>query len=127
MYDTHILIREKSQDGTISDWEEIPVCEPRRLLHSVWNPTKRKNKLVVDAISQVKSIKNAGELNKIPEDVVQNQIRFSKGYLTLLNIVVQKKNLFPNSTARQFAVFDATHISGTRNLIPLFVSPFHLL
>jgi hypothetical protein len=87
---------------------------------------KRRNKLVVDAISEVKSIKNDAEKNTTDLDIVQNQIKFSKGYLILLNIVSKEPKPNESSVARQFLVSDATHISGERNLIPLFVSPFHL-
>ena len=126
MYDTHLLFRDKKGGGEVTDWVEVVVTIPREQYHFVWNPLKRRNKLVVDAISEVKSIKNDAEKQGTDPEIVQNQIKFSKGYLILLNIISKEPKVDDTSRARQFIVCDATHISGERNLIPLFVSPFHL-
>lgn len=125
--DTHLLYRDKLEGGDITDWEEISAFEKRKFYHFLWNPYKRKSKLVVDALSEVKVIKNNGESKEIENNVLQNQIKFSKGYLILLNMVVRNPKIKTTSTSRQFIVVDAYHVAGQREITPLFSSPFHTL
>lgn len=125
MYDTHLLFRDKFDDGKLSDWQEIDVVQIRKFYHFIWNPHKRINKLVIDAISEVKTVKNSGLEHKTDEFVLSNQIKFCKGYLLLLNIIFNSKKLSRTSTSRQFIVLDTFNVGEERNLIPLFYSPFH--
>ncbi|WAC03134.1 hypothetical protein N7U66_05820 [Lacinutrix neustonica] len=125
MYDTHLLYRDKLDGGEFSDWDEIDVVQSRKFYHFIWNPHKRTNKLTIDAISEVKAIKNAGILKEIDDTILVNQIKFSKGYMLLLNMIFSHKKKKDTSVSRQFIVLDSTNIGGQRNLIPLFYSPFH--
>ncbi len=125
MYDTHILFRDKREDGSLSDWMEVKLVEERKWYHFLWNPTKRKQKMAVDAISEIKSIKISGEENNIAGDELLGHVKLSKGYLLMLNIVFSQARSDRNAVARQFIVLDASHASGERNLIPLFYSAYH--
>jgi hypothetical protein len=125
MYDTHLLFRDKKKNGEIGEWIEIEIVQYRKFYHFIWNPLKRKNKLVIDAISEVKSIKNNGDERKVDDFILTNQIKFSKGYLLLLNLIFTSKKLNRDAVSRQFIVLDSVNIGGDRNLIPLFFSPFH--
>lgn len=125
MYDTHVLYRDKLKDSKLTEWQEIDVVTYRKFFHFLWNPNKRKNKLVIDAISEVKSIKNNGVEGKVEDAILLNQIKFSKGYMLLLNLVFSTKKTHKASVSRQFIVLDSTNIGSERNLIPLFYSPFH--
>lgn len=125
MYDTHLLFRDKLENGDITNWKEVDVVQKRKLYHFIWNPLKRKNKLIIDAISEVKTIKNSESQYATDKAVLDNQIKFSKGYLLLLNIAFNSKKLNSNSKSRQFIVLDSCNLNSNRSLIPLFFSPYH--
>lgn len=125
MSDTHVLYRDRTADGTMTDWSEIDLVEERKALHWLWNPRKRLDKVAVDALSDVKTVKNRGEEAEVDDDVLQQQVKLSKGYLVLLNIAVSRPKLDPAAEWRQFAVVDASLAAGERSISPVFVSPFH--
>jgi hypothetical protein len=127
MSDTHILYRDRRSDGDVSRWEEIPLIEERRLRHCLWNPRKRLDKLAVDGLSDVKSIKIAADREGLADELVQQQVKLSKGYLHLLNIALTHRSSTTAPIARQFVVVEANQSAGVRETIPLFVSPFHRL
>lgn len=125
MHDTHILVRDKLPNGRLTEWLELDIGEVRKPYHVVWNPGKRKQKLAVDAISEVKSIKIMGDAKKVEADMIIAQIKLSKGYLLLLNLVFVLPRIVSGAVSRQFVVLDASHFTGKRQLSPLFFSPFH--
>jgi hypothetical protein len=123
--DTHIIYRDKFSTGEISDWKEIGLLEERKWYHFFWNPHKRKSKLVVDALSQIKNLKNKNEQKQFDDSELQYRIKFSKGYLILLNLVMGFNKISENSISRQFIVVDSYLITGRRQPMPIFSSPFH--
>lgn len=125
MSDTHILYRDKLQGGDVTGWEEVTLVEERSSLHWLWNPRKRMDKVAVDALSEVKSIKNAGMEQEVDDELLEHQIKLSKGYLLLMNMVFARPKIADASSARQFSVVDATHATGERAVVPIFFSPFH--
>ena len=126
MSDTHILYRDKALPGaSVTGWVEVGLAEERRPFHWLWNPRKRLDKLAVDAVSEVKTIKNRGDSDGADDATIQHQVKLSKGYLILLNLVFAHSKLRPQSTSRQFAVVEASHFGGERTIIPIFFSPFH--
>lgn len=125
--DTHMIYRDKLNNGDITEWEEVPIIENRKWYHFLWNPYKRQAKLVVDALSQVKSLRNRGEELKLDDGELQYHIKLSKGYLVLLNIAMSREKIGQQSISRQFLVVDAYHLTGERQPIPIFSSPFHLI
>jgi hypothetical protein len=62
--DLHLLFRDRKADNSCSDWTEIDVFEKRETYHFLWNPLKRNNKLIVDALSQLKTLKKIQEEKK---------------------------------------------------------------
>lgn len=76
-HDFHLLFRDRLQDGTITEWTEVASIAQRPNWGIVWNPGKRRNKALFDAVTDlamhVKDSLPALELS-IP-------------YLTLLNYV----------------------------------------
>lgn len=125
MSDTHILFRDKLPDGHATRWEEVALVEPRRPFHSVWNPLKRLDKVAVDAISDVKTVKNRGDSRDVAPETLQQHVKLSKGYLVLMNIAFSYPKLDPAAQARQFVVVESNHDAGQRHITPLFFSPFH--
>jgi hypothetical protein len=125
--DTHLLFRDKFDDNTISDWVEISVFESRKNYHFMWNPLKRYNKLIVDALSQVKKLKSIKDEEEMNDEDFQIQVRISKGYLILLSIVSKYKKINNKSMSRQFVIADTSYSSGQRIFTPIMSSPFHKL
>ncbi len=127
MSDTHLLYRDKDGSGELSEWKEIPVFEQRKFFHFIWNPLKRNNKLIVDALSQVKSYKMIQEEKSVDEEVFQQHLTISKGYLVILSLVVSFPKCKADSVARQFIIADTTFLGGKRDFKPLLSSPYHQL
>ncbi len=125
MSDTHVLYRDKTLDGDVGPWGEVDLGEERKRTHWLWNPRKRLDKMAVDALSEVKTIKNAGVEADTDEETIQHQVKLSKGYLVLMNIVFSRAKATRASVRRQFAVVDATHSADGRTVLPIFFSPFH--
>lgn len=124
MSDMHVLYRDKTATGT-SPWREVELGEERTVLHWLWNPRKRLDKLAVDAVSEVKSIKIRADEVGLDDLTIQQQVKLSKGYLILLNMVFKHAKLDPSSRARQLAVVEGNQAEGERTLSPIFFSPFH--
>jgi hypothetical protein len=127
MSDTHMLYRDKLTDGSLTDWQEIHAFEKRKFYHFIWNPFKRNSKLIVDALSEVKKIKNNSDKVEMDEKAEQNFIKLSQGYLVLLNLAVKNSKVTDASRARQFVVLDSYWISEKREVTPIFISPFHTI
>ena len=125
MSDTHVLFRDKLPEGTFTHWEEIDLIQARKPFHMFWNPMKRLDKVAVDAISDIKTIKNRGEKGEVEPDILQHQIKLSKGYLLLMNIAFSHPRIDEKSRWRQFVIVEGSHISGMRSITPIFFSPFH--
>ena len=125
MSDTHIVYRDKLRSHQITGWTEVSLIDERNPFHWLWNPRKRLDKLAVDALSDVKFIKNRGTKDGSEDTAIQQQVKLSKGYLILLNIVFKQPKIEPESMWRQYAVLDATHTAGERTIAPIFFSPYH--
>lgn len=125
MWDTHILYRDRLADGRTTPWAEVNLGEARRPFHWLFNPRKRLDKLAVDAVSDVKTVKILGERLGTEEEILQQQVKLCKGYLLLMNIIFAQVRTASDSTSRQFAVVESSMAEGERTLRPLFFSPFH--
>jgi hypothetical protein len=126
--DMHLVFRDKNENGSFSDWTEVQVFERRKPYHFIWNPLKRNNKLVVDALSQLKNLKNIQDSEKKEdEDFFQMKLLLSKGYLIILSIVVNYPHKLPDSQSRQFIVAETSFLNGARHFVPILSSPFHEL
>ena len=125
MSDTHLLVRDRLKDGSFTDWREVSLIEERRATHWLWNPRKRLDKLAVDAVSDIKTIKIRSDQMKLPDEQLQNHVKLSKGYLVLANIGFAQPKLSGESVSRQLAVVETRHVGGTRSVHPLFFSAVH--
>ncbi len=76
-FDYHLLVRDLSADGTITDWSEVPGW-PRRGWNVVWNPGKRLRKGLLDV---------ATALIQEQERMTPEAVRLSVPYLVLLNYI----------------------------------------
>jgi len=51
--DYHLLYRDKLESDDLSVWREIPIEKEPSLLKAIWNPHKRKSKVLSDVVSSV--------------------------------------------------------------------------
>ena len=75
--DYHLLYRDQLPDGTVTPWTEIMLAQTRCWWNAAWNPGKRPNKALFDAVIELGS-----EAKLHPQVLVT-----SVCYLTLLNYV----------------------------------------
>src|SRR5271169_5058562 len=52
--DTHIVVRDILVDGTLGDWQPTSIFPARALLHVIWHPAKRPEKILRDASRSLK-------------------------------------------------------------------------
>jgi hypothetical protein len=76
--DPHLLYRDRLADGALTSWTEIPLIEPRRWQHVVWNPLRRDKKALFDVVQLL----NLQFQQTAPEAIV-----LTIPYLLLLNHV----------------------------------------
>lgn len=127
MADYHIVYRDRDGQGRVSVWREAPVVRRRKVWDFLWNPRKRLHKLVADAINEIKQVRS-GLVDGDPDaDLMSAQLRLTDGYLSLHNLVSAAPPAIEHSCARQFMFAEALHMTGVRQLAPIFRSPFHKL
>lgn len=127
MADYHIIYRDRDGAGGVSGWREAPVVRRRRFFDFVWNPRKRLHKLVADSVNEIKQVRNSLNRDDADETLVSAQLRLTDGYLSLHNFVAGAPPAIEDAQARQFMFAEALHITGTRQVAPVFRSPFHKL
>ena len=127
MADYHIAYRDRDEAGTVSPWREAPVIRRRRLFDFAWNPRKRIHKLVADSLNEIKQLRAAVEAGGADPDLVSAQMRLTDGYIALHNFVLAAPPAIEGACARQFMLAEALHITGARQVAPVFKSPFHKL
>jgi len=116
MFDIHVVYRDVDDLSNLSEWKEVNIVSERKFLHILWNPEKRFTKLIVDAVSYIKSSNGSAD------------IQFTKGYLVLLNIVSNKENLLEKPIARQFSIIQSCYFNGgKKEIFPIYRSAFHEL
>jgi hypothetical protein len=72
-----LLYRDELADGTVTPWTEVRLAQARRWWNVIWNPGKRANKALFDAV-----VEASQEAVLRPEILVT-----SIPYLTLLNYI----------------------------------------
>jgi len=127
MADYHIAYRDRDGQGTVSSWREAPIIRGRRVFDFAWNPRKRIHKLVADSLNEIKQLRNGMAPGETDPDLVSAQMRLTDGYLALHNFVLTAPPVIEKARARQFMLAEALHITGERQVVPVFRSPFHTL
>jgi len=116
--DSHVVIQDLREDGTLSGWQTLTNLPPRRLRDLVWNPTKRPRKILRDAGKAVqRTRRHSGS-----EGVVQ----CSMAYLVILHYCLHSRPHDRSAVARQFAIVE-TSGRQDRRLWVTFISIFHRL
>jgi hypothetical protein len=125
--DSHLLFRDSLSGGneTMTDWKEVITIPRRQVFNVIWNPDKRINKLVIDALADLRSYNNYYYDLKVNKDDLAVFFQLNTGYIALLNFVSDFEKLSPDSVARQFMVVDVTYQNNRRQAAPLFISAIH--
>jgi hypothetical protein len=125
--DSHLLIRDSisSDNDHLTEWKEIITINKRQVYNFVWNPDKRINKMVIDALAELRSINNYYYKLNVNSDDLGIFFQLNRGYITLLNFVSNYDKLSPDSIGRQFMIIDVSFENGKRQVSPLFCSAIH--
>ena len=117
--DYHVVYRDRHADGSMTDWREIDITEPRRWYSFLWNPEKRSKKVLSDIVaSLVDTIGTQPDLG--------NAIMLTLPYLLLLNVISQLDTT-PDVTHRQFVIVETFGFNPTDKPRVILRSDFHAL
>lgn len=128
--DYHLLYRDKynNDSSTITPWKEIPLTTKRRKLDFLWNPSKRKTKVMSDAVHYLLNFIEINLELKIPIKIIKSVIMVSTPYLILLSIVAsQGKKEKKLIISRQFALAESFGFNSNQKPNLILCSAFHHL
>jgi hypothetical protein len=111
-----LLYRDQLANGSITQWTEVSLAQKRRWWNVVWNPGKRANKALFDAVVEVSS-----EASLYPEILAG-----SIAYLTLLNYV-SNLGRFARPAFTQFMILHSFSSTVKREPRLIFSSSLHSL
>jgi hypothetical protein len=114
--DLFLFYRTREQ-GTFSPWLELPVLTRCNWLEAVWNPQRRMRNVLVEAASNLVSLKVRA---KVDSAAIENSL----AYRTLLQIVRARIPAIPGNTF-QFAVRVRDWPYGSKGVRVLFLSGEH--
>lgn len=118
-YDVHVLYRDRLQDGSVTDWHEIPAEVPPRFINPLWNPGRRHNKAVFDVTRHIADYASTHEGETL-------QIQMSMPYLVLLNFVSKLPRVY-GARETQFLLMRSYFQAEFDEPVPIFWSSFHRL
>lgn len=111
-----LLYRDQLADGTITPWTEVALAQNRHWWNVLWNPGKRANKALFDAIVEVSS-----EATHHP-----GALAGTVSYLTLLNYVSSLARFSPPAFT-QFMILHSFSSCVEREPKFIFSSGLHSL
>ena len=115
-HDFHLLFRDQLPDGSMTEWREVASIAERRYWNFIWNPTKRKNKSLFDAINEL----------LMHAKFSMPALKASIPYLTLLNYVSGLSRFGPVRFT-QFLVMRSAGNQLRQKSEILFLSELHSL
>jgi hypothetical protein len=116
--DYHLQYRDRLADGVITPWAQIPTLSPRHLYSFLWNPEKRANKVVRDAVTTLRRC--------TPEDRRNASLMmWTLPYVLLLNYACSMK-ASSEALHRQFRVVESDGFESSQQRI-IFTSEMHSL
>jgi hypothetical protein len=115
--DIHLLKREKLADGAVTEWSEYPLIERRSLRHMLCHPSRRVEKLLPDAVS---------ELTQVALDEKRIEyLQLTIPYLSLLNFVTNSCEHPDGTREVQFLIVSSAGFEEDEEPRTLFASDFH--
>lgn len=112
--DPHILARIGKADGSMTGWSEIWSARDRTLLSTLWNPSLRRDTIIIEA---------ALLLGKSDRDKRSPILPTGLAYLTILRLCINKMRPQPGEIV-QFAVA-TTRSTEIRAVSLRFLSSWH--
>ena len=120
MSDYHLIYRQVSPAEPLSEWTEIPLVNARHWSHIVWNPHRRRSKVVTDCMHAVGSQVRDAREDVIESSALQRRLLVSIPYLTLLSMVMSHDSADLSTGAyRQFAIVERRGIESATTTVVL--------
>jgi hypothetical protein len=116
--DTHLLYRDYLDDGSVSDWREVPLTAHRLWRHVIWHPEKRA-RLPLSTFGR----HLVTEVRELAEDA--DGVQLSLAYLVILNLVCAFPAL--GATHRQFLFVNTEGFDADEPAHAIFCSAIHRL
>jgi hypothetical protein len=125
--DYHIISRDRLADGRLTEWTDVlPIPRPRPW-SLAWNPTKRRTKVVADAVGSIMdTLAKEKKADSASESSRRGLIVFGP-YLLLVHVVLHESPHPEDAVAFQFAVVERFAFGEESAPVPLLRSPFHKL
>lgn len=117
--DYKLFVRDRLADRSVTTWREIELSGEKTLAAAVWNPARRRVKVVVDAMRRIRILAATPEAD--PEVLAA-----SLPYLTLLQVATDSAHL-DSSHESQFAVMQVSGLKAESPPRLVFHSRFHNL
>ena len=115
--DYHLLFRDSDPSGEWSSWQEIPLASRRTLWGAIWNPEKRKTKVLSDVVRG---------LVRLAQDQNFKYFALTLPYLSILNYVSSIRRSTP-CVQTQFMILKSEGFFSHEDPQFLFMSEMHNL
>lgn len=127
--DYHIVYRLSNEKCITTNWQEMPLIKHRTFYNFIWNPQKKKVKLLIDCVGTlVQLVQKYHEFEMDEHQITQNMCTCVP-YLLILNAVnsFATKDATTFATHIQFALIESFGLQSELSPKPLLCSPFHKL
>lgn len=123
--DYHVIMRDRLPDYALTAWRDAMPIPPQTAITWLWNPGKRRQKVLIDAVSSVAEMCAPNGDRALSPETLRRALLISSPYLVLLNMVLNCVTHAPDATASQFAVVERRGFGVEVQPTLLFRSPFH--
>jgi hypothetical protein len=123
--DFHLVCRDKTSDGCVGEWSELPLIYARHRWSFLWNPDKRGTKVLTDVVSAICESIDFHVKRGDTKETMQQLMLLQSPYLLLLNVVMNRDRLPERITHRQFMLVETCGFTAPDPPRPILSSPFH--
>ncbi|MCG7528532.1 hypothetical protein MHW47_29335 [Streptomyces sp. OfavH-34-F] len=122
VHDNHLLYRDTLANGEVTPWQEVCVAQDKRkLLHVLWYPDRRMEKVIFDAMGELQTIVGKGRLE------CKEDLQVTVPYITLLNYVSYSLEHAPDAVGTQFLMARSKGYDETSDPVMVLLSNVHPL
>ncbi|MEU8824759.1 hypothetical protein [Streptomyces sp. NPDC048636] len=115
--DTHLLMRNRLADGSVSEWTEQPMTQTRAARQMVWHPGRRSEKAMLDIVTNLTAV--------LREERRVEYVQMTVPYLSLLNFVTHHCAHVPDAAQVQFLLVSSAGCDEDEEPTTLLASAFH--
>lgn len=123
--DYYLFFRDKKENGETTKYHHIPITQDRKLLHSIWNPNKRCNKVLHDCIRALDKAYNELDINNKLRD--RKKLEQTLPYILLIGHALEIPKTTPENKSRQILVVQRGYTGEKNNLKPILLSDFFII